>query len=407
MQRHDLTNLRKAAGHTQESLAEEVGVDRSAVWRWESGRSAPEVHTQPRLAKVLGVTRRELASLFSDSTPATGAHEDDVRAVQELAAARAHPVAGLIDILGPHETLNTSAVYTNGIVERYEKEGPQRLAPELLSLRRLSQQLGTRLPEGADRAALTRLSAQQAALLAYMSVNLSEFTNAEEFALEAALLATALNDNAMLAWVRGTQSLAAYYRKRYREALDLAEAGVDLAGSSRQRIRLLSNGVARAAGKLGDKRRVHQALSEALDLAERGDGPTGMTSCIDLGPYSWARTAANAATAYLSVGDYARVLTLTKTLKPAVEAADSDWSRSLVTLDEATALTMAAGADLEHAAAVGMEALQISASKPITSVATRTRELAASLRQRGSERAATNILEAVREWQKPTKEIAG
>ncbi|WP_434447640.1 helix-turn-helix domain-containing protein [Lentzea sp. E54] len=404
-QRHDLVNLRKAAGFTQESLAAEVGADRSAVWRWESGRSAPEPLTQPRLARALGVTQRELAAILALPEPAAAADGADANPADWMPASPAHPAAGLIDVLGPSQTLNTVAIYTKGVVARYEQEGPQRLAPELLSLRRLSQQLGSRVSTDDDRMALTRLSAQQAALLAYMSVNLSNFTEAENFALEAALLATALNDNAMLAWVRGTQSFAAYYRKRYKEALDLAEAGVELAGQSRQRIRLLSNGVARAAGKLGDRRTVQRALGEALDIAERADGPVGMTSCIDLEPYGWARTAANAATACLAVGDYVQVLKLTKDLGPVVEASDSDWSRSLIKLDEATALTMHARADLEHAAAVGVEALEISASKPIASVAARAKELAVSLQQRGCGQAASNFVDTVREWQKSTKEI--
>ncbi|MCP2243330.1 helix-turn-helix domain-containing protein [Lentzea aerocolonigenes] len=401
-QRHDLVNLRKAAGFTQESLAAEVGADRSAVWRWESGRSVPEPLTQPRLARALGVTNRELAAVLTrsdaaDEVPAALAHG--------ISVPPAHPTAGLIDVLGPSQTLATASTYTKGIIARYEQEGPQRLAPELSSLRRLSQQLGARVSTDADRTALTRLSAQQAALLAYMSVNLSKFSDAEDFALEAALLATALNDNAMLAWVRGTQSFAAYYRKRYKEALDLAEAGVELAGQGRQRIRLLSNGVARAAGKLGDRKTVQRALGDAFDTVERADGPVGMTSCIDLEPYGWARTAANAATACLAIGDYAQVLKLTKELEPVVEASDSDWSRSLIKLDEATALTMPARADLEHAAVVGMEALEFSASKPIASVAMRAKELAGSLRQRGSAQTGSTLLEAVCEWQKPMKAV--
>ena len=404
-QRHDLVNLRKAAGFTQESLAAEVGADRSAVWRWESGRSVPEPITQPRLARALGVTQRELATILARSEPVAAADGDELSAEDWTVAPPNHPAIGLIDVLGPSQTLNTAANYTRGIVTRYEQEGPQRLAPELLSLRRLSQQLGSRVSTDADRTALTRLSAQQAALLAYMAVNLSRFTDAENFSLEAALLATALNDNAMLSWVRGTQSFAAYYRKRYKEALDLAEAGVELAGQSRQRIRLLSNGVARAAGKLGDRRTVRRAVGEALDMAERADGPVAMASCIDLEPYGWARTAANAATAYLAVGDHEQVLKLTADLRLIVEASDSDWSRSLVKLDEATALTLQARADLEHAAAVGVEALEISASKPIASVATRTNELAVSLQRQGCGHAALNLLDAVREWQKPTKAI--
>ncbi|WP_152552296.1 hypothetical protein [Actinokineospora spheciospongiae] len=217
-------------------------------------------------------------------------------------------------------------------------------------------------------------------------------------------MATALNDSAMLAWLKGTQSFAAYHRKQYREALTLTKAGLQIARTDHQRIRLLSNGFARAAGKMGDRRAVDRAIGEALDLASTADGPTYMTSCIDFEPYGWARTAANAATAYLSAGEYSKALALTKELRPIVDASDSDWSRSLVSLDEATALTMSARADLEQAAAVGMEALELSADKPIASVGTRANELAITLQRRGRGSASTDFFEAVREWQKPLKE---
>ncbi|GLZ30804.1 hypothetical protein Lesp02_29930 [Lentzea sp. NBRC 105346] len=421
-----LAGFRKAAKLTQAQLGAAVHCHRTTLAHLEIGRGRADEDLWARADEACQADGALLAA-FQEFEAQRQAHLHQAKMV-ELAAVHerletwrtvplggdepftAHGVsapgqslAGLIDVLGPAQTLTTAAEYTRGIIQRYELEGPQRLAPELFSLRQLNQELGKRIEE-ADRAALTKLSAQQAALLAYMAVNLSRYADADHFALEAGLLATALGDNGMLAWVKGTQSFTAYYRKQYREALVLAEAGVEIAGSDSQRIRLLSNGVARAAGKLGDRRTVERAVSEALDLATRANGPAGMGSCIDLEPYGWARTASNAATAYLAVGDYARVLELTQELRPIVAASQSDWSRSLVSLDEATALTMSARADLEHAAAVGMEALEMSAAKPIASVGSRARELAMSLHQRGWGHASVNFLDAVREWHKP-KEI--
>ena len=92
-QRHDLVNLRKAAGFTQESLAAEVGADRSAVWRWESGRSVPEPITQPRLARALGVTQRELATILARSEPVAAADDDELSAGDWTVAAAADVVS--------------------------------------------------------------------------------------------------------------------------------------------------------------------------------------------------------------------------------------------------------------------------------------------------------------------------
>jgi hypothetical protein len=129
-----------------------------------------------------------------------------------------------------------------------------------------------------------------------------------------------------------------------------------------------------------------------------------MTSCIDFEPYGWARTAANAATVHLSAGNYTKALALTEELQATVADSDSDWSKSLVSLDEAAALTLGRQADLEQAAAVGLAALATSATKPIASVASRARELATSLRQRGPTRTSEEFSAALHEWHKEAEE---
>jgi hypothetical protein len=308
------------------------------------------------------------------------------------------PSLAVLDVLGPAQTLVVVDNFTRSVVARYELEGPQKLAPEVSILRRVCQELGNRISGTNERAHLVRVSAHLSALLAYMSVNLSRYADAEHYALEASMLATVAQDRTLLAWIKGTQSFAAYYQERYEDALNLARGGVQLAGTNAQRIRLLSNGVARAAGKLGDRHTVDYAINAAFELVENVNGPAGMTSCIDFAPYGWARTAANVATAYLSTGDYKRALALTQELNAVVTASDSDWSRSLVRLDEATALTLGGHADLEHAAAVGTAALTASATKPIASVANRAGELAVALRRHGPHRAAEEFEAALREW---------
>ncbi len=64
--RRKLATARKAAGYTQEELAEALHVDRSTVQRWEAGRHAPWPYLWPRLAHLLGVTREQLQTLLAD-----------------------------------------------------------------------------------------------------------------------------------------------------------------------------------------------------------------------------------------------------------------------------------------------------------------------------------------------------
>ena len=51
-----LQNLRKAAGLSQEALAEQLGVTRQAVSKWETGEGKPDIDNLLPLAKLLGTT---------------------------------------------------------------------------------------------------------------------------------------------------------------------------------------------------------------------------------------------------------------------------------------------------------------------------------------------------------------
>ena len=55
-----IAELRKAAGKTQEQLAREVGVSRSAVAMWEVGAISPATEKLPQLADSLECSIDEL-----------------------------------------------------------------------------------------------------------------------------------------------------------------------------------------------------------------------------------------------------------------------------------------------------------------------------------------------------------
>jgi transcriptional regulator with XRE-family HTH domain len=395
-----LAAQRTNAGLTQGKLAAATSMDRTMISHLEAGRR----RTGPtfwRAADEIFGGSDVLLTAFREIESATRRYTDDALSDGETGSVFAEAVAddsaSVMDILGPADTLTALETMTHALIERYELDGPHLLASETLALRRLCHQSATRI-SGSERIRVTRITAQLEALLAYMAVNLKSYGAADRFAMRASLLATAIKDRPLLAWIKGTQSFAAYYQQRYRDALGLAHAGVRLAGSDPQRIRLLSNGVARAAGKIGDRALVDRATAEALSLAENQRGRSGMTSCIDLEPYGVARTAANAATAYLSLGHRARVLELTGALTVVVADSDSDWSRALVALDEAAALSRGDGADVEQAAALGLSALEVSATKPISSVNARAEELIASLQLHGTHPATAQLAGALKDW---------
>jgi transcriptional regulator with XRE-family HTH domain len=65
VRRQRLVDARKAAGRSQEEIAELVGVDRTTVGKWERDESTPQPHQRIGYAEALGLTLSELAAVLS------------------------------------------------------------------------------------------------------------------------------------------------------------------------------------------------------------------------------------------------------------------------------------------------------------------------------------------------------
>lgn len=191
-----------------------------------------------------------------------------------------------------------------------------------------------------------------------------------------------MQDTNLQAWARGLQSFSEYYAGQYDKALTLAKDGLKYAQSGPQSVRLTINAAARAMGKLGDTEGVHRAVDEAYELLSRNVVPDGVPSSIAFECYSAAQTASNAATAYVSLGMPEKVQHYTDLALPAISQSDSPWSRSLVQIDLASSLVRAKEADLDRATKLALDALTISAGRPIISVQQRTSELVHTIASR-------------------------
>ncbi|MEU8132152.1 helix-turn-helix domain-containing protein [Streptodolium elevatio] len=373
---------RQHTGLSQTAVARSVNIDQAEVSRLERGKKVIRDRKQLlQWATALAVPSELIGAL--PQAPGGPAATDEP-AVTHLASARttwehAIDIARRVDWatstgIAP-EALDTLEQSITAIVARYEVEGPQLLAPEATRLRRRIQGL-LELPQPPrQREWLYVTAAKVSALLSYMAVNAGKPELVAAYCAEAFHFAEAVDDVDMLAWIRGTQSLAAYYAGRFAEAVDLARHGQQLAPGSRQSIRLLINGEARALAKLGDRAGTDRAVDAAFTLLDRHAAPTGLTSCISFGAYGRARTAANAATAYVALRDTRQVLTWAEQIESPVEQSDSSWSRALVRLDIATALLRDRQPDVEQAMSLGREALTISSEHPIRSVWQRAHEL--------------------------------
>ena len=62
----NIQKLRRAAGWSQETLAEKLNVSRQTVAKWESGDSSPDLATAARLADIFGVSLDRLADVRHD-----------------------------------------------------------------------------------------------------------------------------------------------------------------------------------------------------------------------------------------------------------------------------------------------------------------------------------------------------
>ena len=67
--RRALAQRRETVGHTQETLAEVMGVELSTVGRWERGETSPQPWCRPRLAQALTVSLEELDRMLAEGQP--------------------------------------------------------------------------------------------------------------------------------------------------------------------------------------------------------------------------------------------------------------------------------------------------------------------------------------------------
>lgn len=257
---------------------------------------------------------------------------------------------------------------------QYENLDHSSLAPALRKRRALIDAILDECSHLRQRQQLFEIAGATSGVLGYVAVGRGDFPLARAYCLEAFQLGDFAQDADLQAWARGLQSFCEYYAGRYDEALRLAEDGLKYTRSGPQSVRLTVNGVARALGRLGDAEGVHRAVDDAYDLMSRNDVPSGVPSSIAFECYSTAQTASNAATAYVSLGMPEKVQHYVGLALPDISKSDSPWSRSLVMIDLALSLIRSREADLDRAAGLVLDALGISAGRPVISVQQRTSE---------------------------------
>jgi transcriptional regulator with XRE-family HTH domain len=367
-----LLEFRQRAQLTQEQVAESIGVTAEMVRRHERGLSRPIAKYRERYCELFQATKEQLGfqtdtapQAFTSSFPLTT--DEDIAEI----VARVHRLeSGAVGV----DTMRCLELAIDDFVARYEKVGPKPLTPSLTAQRQSIETLIDNCRNPSQRQRLFKFAGQTSGLLAYMAVNRGLFPLARAYCIEAFQLASFAADRDLQAWVRGTQSFCEYYASNYELAFEFARDGQSYAGAGPQGIRLVVNGEARALGKLGNVAGVHSAVERAYELATRSTQPPGVSPCISFNGYSHARTASNAATAYVALGLPEYVSKHADIAMPVFEASESKWSQSLIRLDLANSIVASPDGDAEEAGALVQQALSFSAGNPITSVVQRSND---------------------------------
>ena len=282
--------------------------------------------------------------------------------------------------VGPH-TLEQFAADIRRIVAGYSN---QPLYPTFLEVRALRSRAFEKL-EGRQFPSQARdlylVSGLLCGILANAAFDLGHLDAAATQARTAFLCAELAGHNGLRAWIRGTQSMIAYWDERPVAAVELAQSGRRYApevGTALVRLAALE---ARAHGRMGDKAEMEVALgfaAEARDAVAGEDEPGGMMS------FPEAKQAYCAATARLWLGDPDSARQAERDAGWAVHRYENDppeqrrlGELNLARLDVATA-RIALG-ELDGAAVAVRRVLEAYARRPTGSVTCRLRQVRARL----------------------------
>ncbi|MER7848908.1 helix-turn-helix transcriptional regulator [Kitasatospora sp. NPDC096077] len=279
--RSRLIQRREAVGHTQESLAEALAVDRTTVGRWESGRGAPQPWMRPMLARALGLSADQLADLLAvppaaaEAVPLSSSVGDASALVPVRRAGRHLVVAVAADSAESALFLRFASASNvdDTLLEQIDAD-IARLAGDYVSkpVSELFHDIGTLrrgvfdLLRGRQHPYQTSHLYLQAGrlcgLATHVALDLGQYTAAATHSRTAWRCAESAGHNGLRAWIRSVQSLIAYWQQDHRQAAELARAGLPYADSGTIAARLFSL-EARATAALGDSASALRAVEAA------------------------------------------------------------------------------------------------------------------------------------------------
>ncbi len=370
----------------------EVSPQTASRWLGAKLKGLPYPAQQRVLEKMFGIA---VADLFGPpGVPGCAVTPGPRDPDEEVATAAAESARFLMTTehtnVGPH-TLDQLTADLRHLIVRYPNRPVYPLFVELRELRNRA----FLLLEGHQRPDQTRdlylLAGTVCGVLANASFDLGHLAAAETQARTAFLCAELAGHNGLRVWIRGTQSLVAYWDDRPRAAVDHALSGYEFTPESGTALVRLAAIEARARGRLHDKAGVKTALARAVDAR---DAVTRVDEFGGMMAFPEAKQLFYAATARLWLGDAEAIGLAQDNAQSSVtayaQARPKDrrgGEENLARLDlAATRLygfdsdtTNRRTLDLDGAAAQIRTVLDMAIHRPIDSVTRRLRQVAAVL----------------------------
>jgi hypothetical protein len=255
-----------------------------------------------------------------------------------------------------------------------ERQSPADLMPYVRDTRHFVDDLLTGKQHPGQRERLYVTAVKLSGLLGSLALDLGHWKSARAYGMEAFELATFLDKPVLQAWACATQSLIEYYAGNYHDALAFAQHGQQLADGGPQSVRLALNGEARALARLRNADGVADAVERGMAFLDGLPPARGVSPSLSLDVYCRARSAANAATAYLAIRQADKASEYAGAALVAFDAAGLRGPQALSRLDQASALLMGRRPEPEQACAVLADALSRVENERFESVVQRSRE---------------------------------
>jgi transcriptional regulator with XRE-family HTH domain len=285
-----LSDARKSAGYSQEALAEQLGIDRTTVQRWESGEYTPQPLQRANLATALGMTSDVLEAVLG--VEPTGMQVaapppsplEPTRTAFPGSPSAPGDLLGLLDAARPLvDGALSSTTLSRGrldlIEERvaehlvlYTRTAPAAMLSALASDIVEVQAIAAVRQPGMVQIRLSETLAVLALLAADALMKLGEIRRSRYWYGTARLASDDTGNLQLQARVRAQEAMLPYYYGNVEQAVELARsAQALLPGVASEPTALAAAAEGRALAKLGDARGAELAMDRAQRYVDQAD----------------------------------------------------------------------------------------------------------------------------------------